>query len=522
MSIYLTQQKETKRIAIVFSLCALIFILFSIKIVFISIDDKNEKKTYYHPKNIYKGSILDRNGHILAGSLSTFSIYAHPEKIKNKKFVSEKLANILKNKSKEDIFKKISSDKAFVWIARHVAPEKKKMIDFLGIEGLSFQKSVKRIYPYKRLFSHIIGLTDIDQKGLCGLEKSLERKIENGQKDIFTSLDVRFQSIVYDELLKQMTFFNAPAANSILCHAKTGEILAMVSFPDFSPNDTRTHNAANFFNRNITGSYEFGSIMKVYNVALFLENKVGSLKSIFDATHPLSIGRFKVKDYYGKNRPLSVYEGFIHSSNIVNAKMAWMSGEEKQRLFFKKMGFFSSIETILSERARSFMVQKKWSTDRVMTAGYGYGFAVTPLHVMKSFISLVTGNDQPVDFLHVKNRTAPKKILSTKTVLDIRKLLKDAAEKGCARNAFTSLCCVGAKTGTANLRNGKNYVQGENLASCIAAFPIHDPEYVLLVSIEKPEKKKETLGRTTGGWIAAPVVKSIVEKMAPIIAAKSF
>ena len=509
------KQNINKKIPLLFVFFSTCFMLFVIKMTRITLQ---EAPLVRHTPFEHKAySILDRNGRLLASSIMTFSIYAHPESIRDKHFVSETLAPIL-NQTSASVLQKIDTSKSFVWLARHVSPDKKKAIESLGIEGISFHQSTKRIYPYKRLFSHIIGLRDIDQNPICGIEKALDTVAISHKDNVVTSLDVVFQNIVHQELTRQMKHFNATAANALLCDVHTGEIISIVSLPDFSPNRMQKNvSCPSFFNRNITGVYEFGSIMKAHNLALFLESKKGSLETVFDATHPISIGPFKIKDYYGKKKPLTVAEGFVYSSNIVNAKMAQACGANCQRDFFKKMNFFDPVDTILTEKAAPIAPTHKWSLDRVMTAGYGYGFAVTPLHVVKSMACLVTGKDVDLSFLKKDAPDQRPTIISDQTVQSIRLLLQQSTEKGCARKAFTSALPIGAKTGTANLRCGKNYVQGENLASCVAVFPIHDPKYVLLVSIEKPEKRAETHYRTTGGWIAAPVIKRIVERMAPLM-----
>jgi cell division protein FtsI (penicillin-binding protein 3) len=486
-------------------------------------------------KHIVRGALVDRNGYFLASSLDTFSIYAHPNKVADKEEAIAALMDIFPSLDRARLRRDMHSKKSFIWISRHVAPHKKMAVKALGIDGLDVLSDSKRIYPMDRIFCHVLGTTDLDQQGLSGLEKSLNQRLMQSNEPVRTSFDLRVQNILYDALSYQISEHSAVGGNGIIVDLRTGEILAMVSLPDFSPSQPICPTDPGYFNRNMTGVYEFGSIMKIANTALLLESKKGTLRSVFDASKPLRIGRHLVKDFRGQNRPLNVEEAFVYSSNIAHAKMAAAVGGAAQKQFFEKMGFSRAIKTELGLCARPLFPKGNWPMPRVMTAGYGYGFAVTPLHVAASLIPLATGILKPVTFLAspkspgvrllkpstVKVLASPKspgvRLLKPSTVKDILYLMGQAVANGQAKKAAAINCVVGAKTGTANVRVGGRYVEKQNLTSAVAVFPLDCPRYGIVLSIDRAKASTKTYHYATAGWMAAPVISRLVQELAPLL-----
>jgi cell division protein FtsI (penicillin-binding protein 3) len=467
-------------------------------------------------KQIVRAALVDRNGYFLASSLYTFSIYAHPNKVMDKEEAIAALMGIFPSIDKARLIRDMYSKKSFVWISRHVAPNKKMAVKALGIYGLDVLSDSKRIYPMDRIFCHVLGTTDLDQQGLSGLEKSLNQRLMQSNAPVRTSFDLRVQNILYDVLSHQIAEHSAVGGNGIIVDLQTGEILAMVSLPDFSPSQPICPTDPSYFNRNMTGVYEFGSIMKIANTAVLLETKKGTLRSVFDASKPLRIGRHIVKDFRGQNRPLTVEEAFVYSSNIAHAKMAATIGGAAQKQFFEKMGFSRRIKTELGLCSRPLFPRGNWPIGRVMTAGYGYGFAVTPLHVAASLIPLATGVLKPVTFL-ASPKSPGVRILKPSTVKDVLYLMGQAVENGQAKKAAAINCVVGAKTGTANVRVGGRYVEKQNLTSAVAVFPLDCPRYGIVVSIDRAKASAKTYGYATAGWMAAPVISRLVQELAPLL-----
>ena len=472
---------------------------------------------------VVRAPITDRHGHVLASSLVTYSVYAHPSKITQKKEAIQALYQLFPGVGRGALEKMLTSSKTFVWIARHVSPEKRMAVRALGIEGIEVKTDSKRVYPHGRLFCHILGITDVDQQGISGLEKSFQSTLSQDSRPLRTSLDLRLQHIIHQALKNQMQEFQAKAGNAMLADIETGEILAMVSLPDFvpdAPHGVAQKNAQ--FNRNVSGVFEFGSIMKIHNTALFLESRKGTLASLLDASRPIAIGRFRITDFMGKNRPLTVYEAFIYSSNIAHAKMAAMVGASAQKAFFQKMGFMDPLRLELPECARPLIPSGLWPQARVMTAGYGYGFAITPLHVLSSVRTLISGYYTPLTLLMHTYSKPSKPVLDQAISKSLISLLGQAVVQGQAKNAAALTCEIGAKTGTSNLRTAGRYCAKENLTSCIAIFPLKKPKYILLVSLERPKPNAKTHYFATAGWIAAPLIAKVVDRITPLLGLLSY
>lgn len=462
----------------------------------------------------FRADIVDRNGVVLATSVKTFSVYACPRRLENIQDAAVSLGNLFRIPVKE-LLTLFRSKRKFVWIARHVTPDERLRVRALGLKGVDLLEDYRRVYPHGHLFSHALGLTDIDQVGTCGLEKAFHHSLYHKTKPIAVALDIRLQHILYHELHHLISSYRAEGGNAILVNVRNGEILAMVSLPDFAPHEAYDVRSKAFFNRNVNGVYEFGSMLKIHNIASALECSATRLHTRYDISEPLRVGRFKVTDFQRKLNNVTTEEAFLYSSNIANAKIAMDMGSDRQIEFFQKMGFSYPVHTELKEEARP-LFPKKWGKAQNITAAYGYGFAITPLHLVRSVGAIVTGILRKLTFCKTGVRETPGKVVvSRQTSLAMRRLLELATIQGQAKKAAVEGYAIGAKTGTANMRSqGKRYKQKENLTSCVAVFPVHDPHYVLLISVEKPQASAATAGFATAGWIVAPAVSSVIRQSA--------
>ena len=276
----------------------------------------------------------------LATTVATGSLYANTQVIENPSLVAQKLHRILSLDSKK-LLKLLSSNRRFIWIERHLTPKQQTAIIQLGIPGLDIMRDERRIYPHGEMTSHIVGMVDIDNQGISGIEKSLDGQICTSTEDIRLSIDLNLQNILFQELQKGMEEFRARAVNGLIMDIKTGEILSMISLPSFNPNIPRDVNYKNLFDRNVSGVYELGSILKIINTALFLETTKSSLQKTYDATKPLKVGRFRVTDYHGKYRWMTISDIFRYSSNIGSGLMALEAGIDAQKSFLKKIGLMN-------------------------------------------------------------------------------------------------------------------------------------------------------------------------------------
>jgi cell division protein FtsI (penicillin-binding protein 3) len=469
---------------------------------------------------IGRADIVDRNGMLLATSLSVPSLYADPKEVIDAEAAARRLITVLDHLSAAEVTAKLKAAKRFVWIQRGLTPRQQYRINSLGVPGLHFQREERRVYPQGSLTSHIVGFAGTDSVGLGGLEKQFDGMLRDGAQPLKLSLDVRIQHILREEIGRQMVKFDGIGGAGVMLDANTGEVIAMVSLPDFDPNLTGTAAEDARFNRATLGVYEMGSTFKIFNTALALDSGSATMDSGYDATNPIRIARFTINDYHAKRRWLSVPEIFMYSSNIGSVKMALDFGSDAQRGFMDKLGFLAPVSVELPERGTP-MAPTPWRRINTMTIAFGHGIAVSPLHLASGVASIVNGGTRwPVTVLKrdPADRAVGKKVVSKRTSKQMRQLLRLVVENGTGRKAAAEGYLVGGKTGTAE-KPGKSgaYARKALLSSFVAAFPIHDPSYVVLVMIDEPKGNKESHGYATGGWVAAPAVRRIVSRSAPLL-----
>ncbi|MBU0726485.1 MAG: penicillin-binding protein 2 [Alphaproteobacteria bacterium] len=465
-----------------------------------------------------RSEIIDRNGLLLATSLHTPSLYADPMAVLDPVEAAQKLATVLPGISEQEIIAKLATERRFVWIRRNLTPRQQFDINRLGIPGFYFQREEKRVYPQSGAAAHVVGYTDVDGRGIAGIEQSFDEVLRSGGQPVQLSLDLRLQHIVRESLLESMTEFQAIGAAGVVLDARNGEVLAMVSLPDFDPNQTRSLDPDAQFNRATLGVYEMGSTFKVFNHAMALDSGKVRLNGGFDASHPIRIARFTISDYHGKNRWLSVPEIFEHSSNIGSAKMAMEVGVTGQHDFMKKIGMLSRLPIEIPE-AGVPLAPSPWREINLMTISFGHGLSVSPMHLVSGVSAMVNGGIlRPVTLLKREPGATPPgaRVISERTSDQMRRLLRLVVENGTGRNASAEGYLVGGKTGTAEKLSGRGYNRKARISSFVGAFPINDPKYIVLAMIDEPVGNKRTFGYATGGWVAAPVVKNIVRRMAPM------
>ncbi len=465
-----------------------------------------------------RADIIDRNGVVLATSLATFSLFANPTQVLDADEAARELAGVLPEVSLAELKAKLGTDKTFVWIERNLTPAQKLDVTKLGIPGLYFQEEEKRVYPLGPLVSHVVGFTDVDNKGIAGIEDSFDDVLANGRHPVQLSIDVRIQQIVREELTRGIADFTGVGGVGLVLDARTGEILAMVSMPDFDPNDVANAPPDARFNRATLGIYEMGSTFKVFNTAMALDSGRIHLGDRFDV-HPISIGRYTIHDFEPMNHPLSVPEIFMLSSNIGAARMAMEMGTDSQKAFLAKVGMLRPVNVELPEIGRP-LFPSQWRPINTMTIAFGQGIAVSPLHVVSGVAAMVNGGIMRPATLIKRNPdevTDGTRVISSATSNLMRELLRLVVQAGTGKSAEAPGYLVGGKTGTAQKTLAKGYAANARLASFVGAFPINDPRYVVLIMVDEPKPNAHSYGFATGGWVAAPVVSRIVQRMAPLL-----
>ena len=467
-----------------------------------------------------RGNILDRNGKLIAVNLVTTSIYANPKLIENPSAITKKIIKIFPDLDRKQILARLKSDKSFVWIKRNVSPKEELMVNNEGIPGVYFRFSKKRAYPQGSLFSHIIGYVGLDGDGLMGAEKYFDRFLrtrkDNGElKDLYLSLDIKAQGIIREELQKTVKEFNAKGAAGILQDATNGEILAMVSLPDYDPNNISEASEEQLFNKATLGNYEVGSAMKIFTVAAALDSNAVRATDVYDVSTPIKSSGFVIKDFYGKKGWLSVPEILMYSSNIGTAQIAIESGKEVQFNALKSLGLLSEAEIEIPEKASPvFRDVSRWSDITTMAASYGYGVSISPLHVTKAASAIANGGKlYPTTIVKDKNNSYAQ-VLKNSTSDKMRKILRMVVRKGSGRKAAVRGMFVAGKSGTANKPVDGVYSDKLRVSSFVSIFPAQNPKYVMYLIFDEPKPTKKTFGFATGGWVAAPVTGRIINRLA--------
>ncbi|MEM7170734.1 MAG: penicillin-binding protein 2 [Pseudomonadota bacterium] len=466
-----------------------------------------------------RADIVDRNGVVLATTLPTASLYANPKHLKDPEAAARQLAEVLPELERAELKQKLSSSNSFVWVKRKLTPKQQYSVNRLGIPGLYFQREFKRFYPHGNLFPHTVGFAGMDNVGFSGIESAFDDLLRGGNQPLKLSLDIRFQHALAQELAAAMADFSAIGAAGIILDARNGEILALSSLPNFDPNKPAKADDEHRFNRATLGIYEMGSVFKIFTTAMALDKGYVTLNDGYDTREPIRAARFTIRDYKPKDRWLSIPEIFMYSSNIGTVHMAMEAGTDVQRSFLRDLGLLRSASIEINEVGRPIL-PSPWREINTMTISYGHGLAVSPLHVANAVAAIINGGvKQPTTLLKLNEGERPlgRRVISEATSFKMRQLMRLVVTDGTGSNADAPGYQIGGKTGTADkLINGR-YARDRRIASFVAGFPMDDPRYVIFAMVDEPKGKKETFGYATGGWVAAPVIRRVVERLGPLL-----
>ncbi|QCE33971.1 penicillin-binding protein 2 [Acetobacteraceae bacterium] len=474
--------------------------------------------------HIQRASVTDRNGQTLAASLPVVSLYAHPDELIEIKTVVRQLKEILPNLDVKKTIYHLENNRKFAYIARNLTPKEEVKVNNLGIPGLYFENSEKRHYPLGHVAAHVIGGVDIDDHGISGIEKYFDERLLTDRTPLRLSLDVRVQEVVRSTLIEAIHNFNALGGCAIVMDIHTGEIIAMVSAPDFDANNLSKTPMDVRFNRAVTGAYEPGSTLKLQTAAMALQSGKVHIWDRF-STSPIHIGRFKISDLSTDHFApyLSFPEVLAHSSNPGAAHIALDVGEAAQQEWFQKIGFLSRVPIELPEAARPlFPPPERWKTTTVLTVGFGHGIAEPPLSILRGVSTLANGGilvtPTLIPLKDKPNASQPIRVMSQKTSDILRKIMRLDITQGTGRKAEALGYYPGGKTGTAEKIDAHGrYMKHTNITAFAGAFPMNDPKYSVYIMLDAPQGNESTHGYQTAGWIAAPVFSKIVLRIAPML-----
>jgi cell division protein FtsI (penicillin-binding protein 3) len=468
---------------------------------------------------IERADIVDRNGTVVATSLATASLFANPRRVLNPAEAARQIASVLPDADVKALTASLSADRGFTWLRRNLTPRQQWAVHKLGIPGIDFQREERRVYPHGALMAHVLGYAKLDNRGLAGLERFFDARLREQDEPLQVSLDSRVQHIVREALTETMSRHQAIGAAGVVLDIRTGELISMVSLPDFDPNNIDGADP-NHFNRASLGVYELGSTFKIFTTAMALDSDVVSMFGGYDATQPIKVSRFTIRDYHAKRRWLSVPEIFMYSSNIGAAKMAMDVGTKAQQRYLRQLGLLNASPIELAEVGAP-KSPSVWRPVNTMTIAYGHGIAVSPLQLTSAVAAVLNdGIYQQPTLLKQAAGDVPdngRRVISKRTSRQMRKLLRLVVEQGTGSKAAAKGYLVGGKTGTAEKQAGGRYKRKALISSFVAAFPMDAPRYVVLALFDEPRGIKETHGYATGGWVAAPAVRRIIERMAPLL-----
>lgn len=504
-----------RRIGFIALCCLIAYATIIVRLVFVATSGQTE--TVIHRQIIsQRQDILDRNGTVLATTIPTWWLCARPEQISNKQQAAEGLAKIL-GMHQDRILSELNSGRKFVWLKYDITSKEEEAILALGVAGLSFEQQFKRLYTHSNLFSHVIGYVNRDNVGLGGMERYFDAELSVSQhiqnKPLKTTLDANIQYIVSEELDNAIAKHSALGGAGVVIDPNNGDILAMISKPDFNPH-TPSMNSDALFNKASLGMFEFGSVMKILTVAVALDTQTVALDDRYDITS-LRVANFNVQDFHHSAGMHTVAEIFAKSSNKGTGKIAINVGASTMRKYFGLLGLDKPVGVELHEKIRPF-IPDKWSDLSTVTISYGYGIATSILHLMQAIVPAVNGGMMYPLRLIDNGTNNMHRVLKQKTSDDMKKLLRLVVTSGTGRRADIPEYLVGGKSGTSNKIVNGHYQKNSRISSFIGVMPAINPKYLVYIMLDNPQPTKETGQHATGGVAAAPVVKNIFARIGAI------
>ncbi len=485
-----------------------------------------------------RSDIVDRNGRILATNLQTHSLYAHPRDMLDPANAAKGLAQIFPELDEAELLKDFTGDRRFLWIRRQISPEQMQSVHDLGSPGLLFGPREMRLYPNGPIAAHILGgasygregVASADVIGVAGVERQFDSFLRDPASEgapLELSLDLTVQAAAEQVLHGGMSIMNAKGAASVLMDIHTGEILSMVSLPDFDPNNrprvltSGDQSDSPLFNRAVQGVYELGSVFKIFTTAQAMELGLVNADTMIDTQGPLTWGRFRIRDFHDYGPELSTTDVIVESSNIGTARIAMQIGGERQRDFLGALGFLepTPLEMVEAPTGRP-LLPPNWSEISTMTISYGHGLSSSPVHLAAGYASLLNGGTrvEPTLLRRHSPEVGPR-VVSEAVSARSREMLRQVVVRGTASFGEVQGYEVGGKTGTADKPRaaGGGYYDDKVISTFASVFPANDPKYVLIVTLDEPSENSGAEPRRTAGWTAVPVAAEMIRRIAPLL-----
>lgn len=468
----------------------------------------------------HRADITDRNGLLLATTLSSYSLYAEPSRIWNPDETAAALVALRPDLDAGEVATQLASDRAFVWVDRGLSPKDRQAVFELGHPGLGFRREAKRAYPNAPLGAHLIGWTNIDLVGAAGVERSFDvRLTADKAPDLAVAMDGRVQFAVAEELKASVEHFSALSAAAVVLDIQSGEIISMVSVPDFNPNTYGTESPESRKNHAAMSTYDLGSVFKPLTVAMALEDGLTTRDESFDVHKPYKVLNKFIRDDHPAKTALTLDYVLSESSNRGTAMLAQRIGKVRQQHYLRELGLMGRVPYELSESAFP-QIQDFWGEMATVTVSYGHGISVTPLALTTATGALLNDGVYVVPTVLKRDATRPPethRVFSSQTSQDLADMMRLTVVEGTGKKANIPGFGVMGKTGTAEKPANGGYDQKRLVTSFIAAFPYSAPRYALIVTLDEPKGLPETHGYATAGWNAAPTAGSIIERIGPML-----
>ncbi len=470
-----------------------------------------------------RGNIYDNNGYLIATTIRKHDLIINPSVLRDPKKFEIEFKKIFGKQASFNFKDKLHSDLKYLKVKKNISIKDYNKILKIGEPGIKLEESYIRKYPGKSLAAHIIGKVDIDGNGISGVEKKLNNKLSSS-KDIHLTIDSGIQNIFKKLLLEQISKFQADAGAGIIMNANNGKIKSIISLPDYDNNINNNLQKKQVFNNATKGLYELGSTLKIFTAAMAIESGKVKDDQLIDVSSPILLSKSqKISDIKKINFPINLPEIIVHSSNIGTAKIATSLGHHIQKKYFNLLGFNQKVDIEIVETSLP-SIRYDNHPSSLMSKSYGYGIQISPLHLSKATAITLNGGKLVTPTL-LKKKKKPEKniqVLSKKTSKKLRSILYLVVndKNGTGKSAKSFYYPIGGKTGTVKKLIDGKYSNTENIVAFTGAFPIHKPEYVFTIVIDQPKPQKFSAMRNTAGWVIAPMVGKLINRISPILKIK--
>lgn len=513
-----------QRLMIMMLLFIAAFVLIGGRLIYYGLFDEGPARGGYSGAFVpARADIVDRNGVPLARTINGYSIRVDPSKILNKPdYLADELVKIFPDTPRSEFLAKLTGSRS-TYIRRRAVPDEVAQVNAIGEIGFDYPRELERLYPQGSMAAHVLGYADADGQGVSGIEGAFNAQLTDKNtrgQPFMVSLDSRVQGVLESELTTAVTNLEALGGAGIILDVHSGEVLAMSSLPTYNPNKLAGSSMASRRNAMTHNLYELGSTFKPLTVAAGIDaGTITSMARKYDATQPLAIAGFRIRDSHPAGRWLNVPETLMQSSNITTARIADELGRENMEHMFRNLKFNARPEIDIKERAFPLW-PRQWGRLTTLTTGFGHGIAVTPLHLANAYAAMVNGGVyRPATVRKVDGNAVPKgvRVFKESTSARMRQLLRLIVSDGTGRKADAPGFRVGGKTGSAEKPGAGGYRRSSVVATFASAFPMDNPRYVLIIMIDEPKGNAYSSGQRTAGWTAAPVVQKVVMRAGPML-----